>query len=580
MVIDILTGLKDWKKTLSAAMSMEEERERTPPRKAVSGPRSAQRRRKLLEGRNSKASAVSEGTEKEKRKLRNSAKRRVKTTMQRRIGSGVPGLATRRSLNGKLKGSISHDGDYDFSDDFEMLKIHHGERADDDSLSMLSIDSRPSSCTTLDSFEVQSMRNIDEFENLEDFSTEESGKTLITSEEANQSGLAPNLVSDNSRSPGLQVAQLEAPNNENFEKLGKGDLESINFNIQDKEEPGSEYESERKTKLKVKTAWELNDKFLLTTEFPAEVWDEKTNNNSLLTNRRPSSDLLNASFPPLAAFRESRRGSLPVSSSNYLFFSSKTPPEFPLLSGRQCKVQLPSNFPGVPSPPSESDSESSNNEHHKEVLEREKTAQKSDQKPPKIYLEIPFGKHVQKLTTSSARETPNLSGSHSPKLSSEHLAIRAASTEYLATRVVTQLNCAFRETVGESHEEVTSRANCVTPNLMPRRDSVMSFRTNTSSFFEEKTNSLTLPSVHNECSKSLPNLSDHEKSRRMFVTFDKDYPRAKVVDLKGKSDLAQKCRVLDRRLTNEDSVVKAMLKDKVHKKSMIKKWVIASTQGI
>ena len=563
-------------------MSMEKKRELTPPRKAVSGPRSAQRRRrKLLEGRNSKASAVSEGTEKEKRKLRNSAKRKVKTTMQK-IDSDVPGLATRRSLNGKLKESISNDVDYDFSDDFEMLKIHHGERADDDSLSMLSIDSRPSSCTTLDSYEVRSMRNIDEFENLEDFSTEENEKTLITSEEANQSGLASNLVSDDNGSPRLQVAQVEAPNNENFEKLEKRDLESINFNIQDKEEPGSAYESERKTKLKVKTAWELNDKFLLTTEFPAEVWDEKTNNSSLLTKRRPSSDLLNASFPPLSAFRESRRGSLPVSPSNYLFLSSKTPPEFPSLSGRQCKVQLPSNFPGVPSPLSESDSESSDNELHKEVLEREKTAQKSDQKPLKSYLEIPSGKHVQKLTTSSARETPNLSGSHSPMLSSEHLAIRAASTEYLATRVVTQLNCAFRETVGESHEEVTSRANCVTPNLMPRRHSVVSFRTNTSGFFEheEKTNSLTLPSVHNECSKSLPNLSDHDKSKRMFVTFDKDYPRAKVVDLKGKSDLAQKCRVLERRLTSEDSVVKAMLKDKVHKKSMIKKWVIASTQGI
>ena len=558
-------------------MSMEEERELSPPRKSVSVPRSAQRirRRKLLEGRNSKAFAVSEETEKEKRKLRNSTKRKVKTTMQR-IGSGVHGLAATRSLNG----NIPHDGDFNIGVDFQMLKIHDEEYNDADSLSMLSIDSRPSSCTTLDVQEVRSLRNIDEFEvfeRLEDSRTDESGETLITAEELNKSELTPNSVSDHNGSSRLQVAPLEEPNNENFEKLEDSYLESINFNIQDKTERGSEYESERKTKLKVQTAWELNDKFLLTADFPDEVWDEKKDNKSLLTKRRPSSDLLNASFPPLSAFRESRRGSLPISSSNHLFLSSKTPPEFPSLSGRQCKVQLPSSFPGVSSPVGESDSESSDNELHKEVLERE---QRSVQKPLRGYLEIPSGKHVQKLTNSSARETPNSSGALSPMLSSEHFAIRAASPEYLATRVVTQLDCAFKETVGESHEEVTSRAKCVTPNLMSRRHSAMSFRTNTSSFFGEKVNSITLPSVHNECSKSLPNLSDDDKTKRMFVTFDKDYPRAKVVDLKGKSDVAQKCRVLDRRLTDKDSVVKAMLKDKVQKKSMTKKWVIESAQGI
>jgi len=253
--------------------------------------------------------------------------------------------------------------------------------------------------------------------------------------------------------------------------------------------------------------------------------------------------------------------------------------ELPSLSGRHCKVQLPSSFPGVPPPLSTSDSESESSVEEKlNHLFRDKgqMTQKFDQNMQRNYLEIP-GRRTKNLKNSSTRSSPISSTAPSPMASTETLAIRAASTEYLAARVVTQLNSAFKETTIESNEEVAPRENCVTPNLMPRRYSALSFHPNTSGCLDERRNSLVLPSVHNECSKSLPNLTD-DKSKRMFVTFDQHFPHASVVDLKGKGDLADRCRLINRRLSSEDAIVKAMLDTKIKKKSMVKKWVISSAQ--
>ena len=52
----------------------------------------------------------------------------------------------------------------------------------------------------------------------------------------------------------------------------------------------------------------------------------------------------------------------------------------------------------------------------------------------------------------------------------------------------------------------------------------------------------------------------------------------KVVDLKGRGDVADKCRLLNKKLTRDDAIVEKILQEKIHKKAMIKKWVIASAQ--
>ena len=113
---------------------------------------------------------------------------------------------------------------------------------------------------------------------------------------------------------------------------------------------------------------------------------------------------------------------------------------------------------------------------------------------------------------------------------------------------------------------------------MPRRHSAMFVRSNTNNFFEGRAYSVPLPSVGKACSKSLPNLTCREKTKRVFVTFEKDSPRAQVVDLKGKSDVADKCRLLNKKLTSDDAAAEKILQEKIHKKAMIKKWVIATAQ--
>ena len=557
-------------------MSSQEDKESTLPRTVAPARKSTLTKKKERENRNTKTFFRSKGTQKEKPKLKYKTKSEEYGTMQR-IDSGICGLTGKRSLNEKLKVSTSQAVVCDITDEFQMLQLHCDE-SNEDSLSMISMHSLPSSRNTVDlqgELYKRNFKDDDELESLENFSGSESGQMRITTEENSQGGISTDLVSDNNGSPRLQVSQLNTK--EDLDKLETGNRNSSNL-AQESLEFEKESEPEMTTKSKVKTAWELSDKFHLTTDFPADVWDDRKTGKKLLSMRRLSSELLSESFPPLSAVAESRRGSFPTSFSNW-FSSTKTPSELPTLSGRQCKVQLPLSFPGVPPPTSESESEFSDVDLDMTYLEQEKIAKNGDQKLLKNYLEVLPEKQGPKRTTSSARASPSSSESRSPMASSEHLAMKAASAEYLAARVVTQLHCAFKETVGESDEEFKTRANCVTPNLMSRRHSALFFRSNTN-FFNEKAKSLILPSVHNEYSKSLPNLNSQDKTKRMFVTFDKQSPRVKVVNLKEKTDLARKCRLINRRLANEDSVVKAMLEDKVHKKSMVKKWVISSAQGI
>ncbi|XP_078366783.1 uncharacterized protein LOC144650886 [Oculina patagonica] len=546
-------------------MSKQAEKGKMLPRRSASGTKSTHKTTKKTESRNTKKFGRIPPLHKDRNKFKYTTKSDENTTMQR-AGSGIRVSPETRALNGnKLR-------DTEPRHEFEMLKLYH-EEGSDDSLSMISMNSRPSSAATDFPDEVK-LRDDDEFIRLEDLSMRDSGRMSVV--ETRLSDLTVDEISVDSGSPRIQVTQLRDENNNIDEKAEKSNLDSANLAIHT-EAVKSEEGLENK-QSKVKTAWELNEKFLLTTDFPAEVWEEKFNRKGLNTRRR-SSDLLNESFPPLSAVPGFRRSSFPNSLSNSLMLST-SPRELPSLSGRQCKVQLPANFPGLLPPPkgSDSESESSDEEQLDQLFrEREQIMRKTDKNVQKNYLDVPSKQ--ANVKNSSAKSSPKSSSSQSPMASTETLAMKVASNEYLAARVVTQLNSAFEETVtiNESDDKVTVRESCVTPNLMPRRYSSISFRPNTSSCVDEGTNSLILPSVHNEYSKSLPNLTEN-KTKRMFVTFENNFPHANVVNLKGKSELAQRCRLINRRLSSEDALVKAMLDKKIKRKSMVKQWVISSTQ--
>lgn len=553
-------------------MLRQEEKQPTLPKVACT-PRSRSKKRRTREGKNAKKVTTSTETKKEnKHRLKHSTGHDMQ-----RIDSGISGLTVKRSLKRSQIESSSQDADLiDISHDFEMLQL----RCDDineDSHSMVAITSRPSSSATLNLDEVNFNRNFEDDSDNENLRGSETGKQRITTAKYDQKGYSTSLGLDNSESPRLQDIQLE--------QTDTGSNKSENHNITSPNtvkqiDQGRESGPERKTKSKVKTAWELSDKFLLTTDFPADVWDEKKPRKMSLGSRRLSSDMLSESFPPLSStVFEPRRGSFSSSPLYYSFSSPKMPSELPSLSGRQCKVQLPPSFPCVTPQTHETEPESSTDNLDIIGWEQGQIKTQIDRKLHNNYLDVSIAKQARRQSeSSSSRASPNSSGSRSLMASSEYLAMNAASTEYLAARVVTQLNCAFKETVDESQVEIATRENCVTPNLMPRRHSAVFFRPPTSNDFTEKAKSLNVPSIH-EYSKSLPNLYSRDKTKRMFVTFDKDFPNVKIVDLKGKSDLAHKCRRINRRLANEDLMVKAMLEEKVHKKSLIKKWVVSSTEG-
>lgn len=543
-------------------MSTQAQKGKMLPRRSTSSAKSAQKKTKKTEGRNyTKALDRITSVHRGNNKFKYVAKSDENITVQR-TGSGIRVAPETMTFNGnKLQDAESRH-------EFDMLRLNN-EESNEDALSMISMNSRPSSAATDFPDEVR-LRGDDELIRLDNFSTSDSERTSVV--EFSSSDLAVEEISVDSVSPRIQVTELRDVNYNNDDKAEKGNLDCSNPAIH--AEAAEIRGEQEKKESKVKIAWELNEKFFLTADFPAEVWEENFNRKGFNTRRR-SSDLLNASFPPLSAVPGLRRSSVPSSPSNSLM-TSTTPRELPLLSGRQCKVQLPTNFPGIPPPPSanDSESESSDNEQQLDHLFRGRN-NKSIQKG---YLDIP-GKKVNNVKNSSTKSSPISNTSQSSMASPETLAIKVASNEYLAARVVTQLNSAFKETIAlsGSEDEITVRESCVTPNLMPRRFSSLSFRPHTSGCLDEGTNSLILPSVHNEYSKSLPNLTD-SKTKRMFVSFDRNFPHASIVDLKGKSELAQRCRLINRRLSSEDALVKAMLDKKVKKKTMVKKWVISSTQ--
>ena len=537
----------------------------TRPENSTSSAKTPKKTKKT-ESKNKNAFARLTLTHKERNKFKYASEREERTTTQR-TDPGIRALPETRAFNRNKFQNV------ETSRAFEMLNLCYGE-GNDDSLSMVSLNSRSSSVAT-DFPEEVKLEDDEEVLSLENVNSDNVGWTTTAAAKSRQSDLNLDEISVDKVSPRKQATQLHVENVNNDDNAEKYHFDSSTIVVHAEAE-GSKKKPENKSS-KFKTAWQLNEKFLLTAEFPADFWEEKLNWKA--TNaRQKSSDLLNASFPPLSLVPALRRSSFPSSTSSFLMFSNSTR-ELPSLSGKQCKVQLPSSFPGVPPPLSASDSESESSADEKlNHLFRDKVqvARKFDQNMQKNYLDVP-NKQAKNLRNSSSRSSLISSTSQSPMASTETLAIRAASTEYLAARVVTQLNSAFKETTMESNDEVTARENCVTPNLMPRRYSALSFRPITSGYLDERRNSLTLPSVHNECSKSLPNLTD-DKSKRMFVTFDQHFPQASVVDLKGKDDLAHRCRLINRRLSSEDALVKAVLDTKIKKKSMVKKWVISSAQ--
>ncbi|PFX33487.1 hypothetical protein AWC38_SpisGene1614 [Stylophora pistillata] len=343
--------------------------------------------------------------------------------------------------------------------DFQKLKVFDKESSDD-SLSMISLNSRPTSAVT-DFAEEVNLEGYEEFSSLENLNVTDQIQMRKISTGSNSSDLEILVDEGSPRIQGIEILEENNLVDEQTEKDNSGNAKATllvgEVEIID--------ENENK-KANVKPAWELSKKFLLTADFPARIWKEDMNGKAM-NARRKSSELLNASFPPLSTVPELRRGSFPNSS----LMSSDSSRELPMLSGRHCKVKLPTHFPGVPSPHVESDSESKSSDDEVSnvlLLEKGQKARGNSAKLHKNQLDIP-GKQGNNLTISSTKSSPILSRSHSPMASTENLAMRVASTEYLATRVVTQLDCALQETVNVSKDRETIRVGCVTPNLMPRR---------------------------------------------------------------------------------------------------------------
>ena len=445
------------------------------------------------------------------------------------------------------------------TDELKMLKISHGEIADKIP-SMTSSGSQSSLAT-------ESGEVLDEnltLQHIYQKKLQESSENLETAEDQNFEGAASNFTM--ARLPSFQIVEVD--DHENGRESEKSGLKKFGIIS-----PGDvQFRDPKPTDNKIKAAWQLDEKFFLSSEFPDDVWEEGTRNSA-----DKSCDLLSESFPPLSATHEIRRLSFPLVTS-----ASSSDSGFPSLSGRQCKVQLPSTFPGVSSSSGETSNQSPNEDKADQtktktsdaVYPKDKTL-KSSRITLKTHLSVPDNVSKNRVLSAS-RLSPNPACSLLPQRSAESLAIRSASNEFLAARVVTQLNCAFAETMPAADEEMQSRANCLTPNLMCRRYSEFFFRPTTSDNVREDSDSLMLPSLYNECSKSLPNLREG-RSKRVFVSFDKDFPLVKVVNLQGKSSVAQKCRLIDNELNNEDTIVTSLVQSKIKKKEMVKKWINSCT---
>lgn len=520
---------------------------------------STRRKRTFVDAANGMKIFASNEKEKERVRTSYSNNHKEKRKFMQRIGSGTQAKLFAR----KHKGEVLQDRKFDICNHFQLMKLSNQDIDDECSLNMTSIDSRPSSCVSSAAFEERISKNDGEVETLQISSAE-------AQEDINaERGHGLKLI--DGKLPEIQPDTTPKTSNIEEDKL-KCDLESMDTNIQS----GIENESTTVKKSIIKSAWELSDKYHLTTDFRPEVWDNKQSINSSKTKILSLDPAVRENFPRLTAVAERRRGSFPTT-RNFLSPSSALS-ELPSLSGKSCKVQLPSKFPGVSSAPSENESGSSENKTSSErKITKASLISKREHKQEKPFLEVPPGNRGQ-VTALLARASPESSKSSSPMLSPKNLTMEAASNEYLAARVVTQLNAAFEETCFENDDDITGRSACVTPNLVPRRHSAMFVRSNTNNFFEGKAHSAILPSVGKACSKSLPNLSSREKPKRVFVTFEKDSPRAQVVDLKGRGDVADKCRLLNKKLTRDDAIVEKILQQKIHKKAMIKKWVIASAQ--
>ena len=521
---------------------------------------STRRKRTFVHAGNGMKTFAPNERERDRIRTSYSNNRKEKRKFMERIDSGSQTKLFAR----KQRGKVPQDRKFDICNDFQLMKLSSQDVNDECSLSMKSIDSRPSSCVSSAALEERISNSDEEVETLQSSSAE--AQEDINAERGHGLKLIDGKLPE--KQPGTK------PKRSNIEegKL-KCELESTDMNIQGRAKEVSEIanESTKVAKSIVKSAWELSDKYHLTTDFPPEVWDDRQSINSSKTRILSSDPAVRENFPLLTASAERRRGSF--STTRNFFSPSSASSELPSLSGKSCKVQLPSKFPGVSPAPSENESESSGNETNSERRITETSPiSKREHKQQKQFLELPLGKRGQ-VTAS-----PESSKSRSPLPSPENLTMEAASNEYLAARVVTQLNAAFEETCFENDDDVTGRAACVTPNLMPRRHSAMFVRSNTNNFFEGRAYSVPLPSVGKACSKSLPNLTCREKTKRVFVTFEKDSPRAQVVDLKGKSDVADKCRLLNKKLTSDDAAAEKILQEKIHKKAMIKKWVIATAQ--
>ncbi|XP_048580961.1 uncharacterized protein LOC125561225 [Nematostella vectensis] len=311
----------------------------------------------------------------------------------------------------------------------------------------------------------------------------------------------------------------------------------------------------------VKPAWELGKMFKLNKDFPMDILKDQAKPSGI--NERMES---------------SRKIPEWMTERHYVNLSLNLRPLSP--SVKTCRITLPTHFPGVVTKQAhkkdqpESDSESSADDFDFTSLQDVERYEEM-QKEKSHLLEVPDVGRINLVSSNSSSPRSCRSECSTP---AELLAMTAASSEYLAARVVTELKTSLLEP-----EDDHQGYECVTPtNIRRRRHSMFA----TYSPIPPRSKSATvdvplaLPLLTHgiDKAKSLPDLENDRlfESRRMFVSFRENSPHVDTVNLRGKGEVAARCRRINRligRREDRQTRLDLGLEPKVKKKVRVRRWV-------
>ena len=221
-------------------------------------------------------------------------------------------------------------------------------------------------------------------------------------------------------------------------------------------------------------------------------------------------------------------------------------------------IRMPESWPGVyvARPPSDEEPNESVSEEELGSLE-----EKTPQPPPPPPVRTKTAKAPgQSLLSVSATKPPRSTssspcpGRHHDNEGDEPMAMRWASSEFLAARVVNELDVAFCE--AGAHDR---QAKCLTPTLMARSNSLATPRFGGRVALHPSDAGSVSALSYNANSNSMPDLLSRAERppRRVFVTFEHNFPHASAVNLQATNEVAARCRHLNRKMDRPKKSVAA-----------------------